>query len=171
MISRLPRRFLSGQALDLAEALLDPHQVGPPLRVEVLHDLREPQRQLALLPPLALVNELSHLRQQRAAVDVAAAGDALDAGSCGGDILPKSERSFASSASSAFRTSASRHAGARRGPAARRRGGDTAPAPACAAGVAAGFDQPVRTDHGAVAHLDFQIRRPPRRWPAPAPRR
>src|SRR4029453_10584529 len=79
----LPRRFLPGQAFDLAEALLDSHQVRAPLRVEILHDLGEPQREFALLPPpLALIDERTHLRQQGASVHVAARRDALDARGC-----------------------------------------------------------------------------------------
>src|SRR6187399_3763226 len=66
----LPRGFLCRQRLDLPEALLEAHQIRAALRVEVVHDVGEPLRQLTLLPPFALVEQRMNLLQQRAAIHV-----------------------------------------------------------------------------------------------------
>src|SRR5438067_8671960 len=50
--------------LHAAEADVDLPQIGETLRVEVGDDLRDSQRQLALLAPLALLDERSDLAQQ-----------------------------------------------------------------------------------------------------------
>jgi hypothetical protein len=54
----VPGHFLSRQALDFAEAVLDAHHVGAVLRVDVLDDLRDPEGQLALLTTFARVDEI-----------------------------------------------------------------------------------------------------------------
>ena len=55
----LPGHGGASASLELADALVDAHQIGAALQVEVATELRDAQRQLLLLPPLALLNQVA----------------------------------------------------------------------------------------------------------------
>src|SRR6266542_6119787 len=56
--------FHAGSARDQTERALDLDQVGLTLRLQVARDLGHTQRQLALLSPLAVLNQLTHAPEQ-----------------------------------------------------------------------------------------------------------
>jgi len=53
----LAGRLGARHALELPQTLLDSDEIGPPLRFHVTDDVGEAKRQLAVLPPLALVDQ------------------------------------------------------------------------------------------------------------------
>src|SRR5919108_476662 len=60
----LPQHCCAGQPLNLGESLLDAQQISPTDRLEIAVHLTDPQRELPLLPRLAVAKHLPHLAQQ-----------------------------------------------------------------------------------------------------------
>ena len=63
IVSRCPQHLEPRIALHRADAAIDLHEIRLALRVEVAHRLGQAQRELALLTPLALVDQRPHATQ------------------------------------------------------------------------------------------------------------